>query len=156
MAVVASAAVGSATTNDAELSPVACEELNGAEPSPADADALPGPPAFANDVPVALVTREVPVADARALAFPAVLSVVTADASPGMPAAAPLNACPLMPPVALLEPESELPAVAAPFTVASADPPFPAVFPGPSAVPPSPPVADACREPVAELEIETD
>ena len=155
IAAIASVAVGSATTNDAELNPIACEELNGADPSPADADALPGPPAAADELPVALVTREVPAADALALAFPVVLSVVMADASPGMPAAAPLNAGPLTPPVAVLEPESELPVVAVPFTVAVADPPFPAVFPVPSAAPPLPPVAKACRKPRAELEIDT-
>jgi hypothetical protein len=117
IAAVASAAVGSATTNDAELNPIACEELKGVVPSPAEAIALPDPVAVADDVPIALVTREVPLADALAPAFPVVLSVVVADASPGMPAAAPLNACPLTPPVAVLEPESELP-VAVPSMIA--------------------------------------
>ena len=102
IAAIASTAVGSATTNDAVLNPAACEKLEGVEPRPAEASALPGPFAVAYDVPLAPVTRDVPVAVAYASLVPVVSSVVVADASPGMPADAPLAAAPLAPPLAVL------------------------------------------------------
>ena len=148
IAAVASAAVGSTTTNDARFSPIACEELKGVVPRPADTIALPSPSALADDEAVALVIREVPVANALGSAVPVVLRVVVADANPGRPAAAPLNTDPISPPVAeAVTLRLPLP-VFVPVAVTVAVPPLPDVWPVPLAAPPVPPVALAVTPPV--------